>query len=75
MHLPKETMYSLNNEHATIIRNLLHNERIQYEYCDYKGTDAVYFKTITEAIARMEHPEQFTGTNNGWCSITRRSTC
>jgi len=58
----KEMTFTLNNEHATIIRNLLHKERVEYQYCDYSGNDAIYYKTLTEAIARMEHPEQYSTT-------------
>ena len=54
MNFPKSTMYNLENDHACVIRNLLHNERLQYEYADHKGKDAAYYKTISEAIARME---------------------
>lgn len=59
MRLPKDMTFTLNEDHAALIRNLLHRERIEYQYCDYTGNDAMYFKTVTEAITRMEHPEQF----------------
>jgi hypothetical protein len=54
--------FTLTEDNAALIRNLLHKERIEYQYCDYTGNDAVYFKNITETIARMEHPEQFQST-------------
>ena len=65
MNFPKSTMYNLENDHACVIRNLLHNERLQYEYADHKGKDAAYYKTISEAVARMEHPEEYINPESG----------
>jgi hypothetical protein len=54
--------YYLTHEEASLIKNLLHKERIEYQYCDYTGNDAIYFKTVTDAISAMEHPEQYQST-------------
>jgi len=54
--------YPLTHEEASLIRNLLHKERIEYQYCDYTGNDAIYFKTVTDAISAMEHPEKYQST-------------
>ena len=54
----KRMNYPLTHEEASLIRNLLHKERIEYQYCDYTGNDAIYFKTVTDAISAMEHPEE-----------------
>ena len=51
-------MYNLNHDHACLIRNLLHNERLQYAYCD-KALDAQWIRTVNEAIDRMEHPDRY----------------
>ena len=61
----KRTMYHLTHEEAGLIRNLLHRERIEYQYCDYTGNDAVYFKTVTDAISAMEHPEEYQSSKEG----------
>jgi len=58
----KRMNYPLTHEEASLIRNLLHKERIEYQYCDYTGNDAVYFKTVTDAISAMEHPEEYQST-------------
>jgi hypothetical protein len=49
-------MYPLNNEHATLIRNILHNERLRYQAIE---GDGAYIRTVTEAIDRMEHPNKY----------------
>tara|TARA_B100000212_G_scaffold341592_1_gene325225 strand:+ start:3133 stop:3297 length:165 start_codon:yes stop_codon:yes gene_type:complete len=48
----------LSNEHATLIRNLLHNEKLHYKS---QGIDVEghLINVINEAIERMEHPEKF----------------
>ena len=51
--------YYLTHEEASLIRNLLNKERVEYQYCDYTGNDAQYFRTVTDAISAMEHPEQY----------------
>ena len=58
----KRMNYYLTHEEASLIKNLLHKERIEYQYCDYTGNDAIYFKTVTDAISAMEHPEQYQST-------------
>jgi len=58
----KRMNYPLTHEEASLIRNLLHKERIEYQYCDYTGNDAIYFKTVTDAISAMEHPEEYQST-------------
>lgn len=50
--------YPLNHEEASLIRNLLHKERIEYQYVDGRD-DARYFKTVNDAISAMEHPEKY----------------
>ena len=52
----KIEMFPLNNEHATVIRNLLHNEKLHYQ--STQGTGQL-LNVLTEAIERMEHPEKF----------------
>lgn len=56
MKSPKIEMYPLNNEHATLIRNILHNERLRYQAIE---GDGAYIRTVTEAIDRMEHPNKY----------------
>jgi len=58
----KRMNYPLTHEEASLIRNLLHKERIEYQYCDYTGNDAIYFRTVTDAISAMEHPEEYQST-------------
>jgi len=58
----KRMNYPLTHEEASLIRNLLHKERIEYQYCDYTGNDAMYFRTVTDAISAMEHPEEYQST-------------
>ena len=50
--------FPLSNEHATLIRNLLHNEKLHYrsQGIDVEGH---LLNVINEAIERMEHPEKF----------------
>jgi len=50
--------YLFTHEQASVIRNLLNKERIEYEYCDYTRKDAHYFKTITDALRAMDHPQK-----------------
>jgi len=50
--------YHLTNEESSLIRNLLHKEKIEYQYVEGKE-DARYFKTVNDAISAMEHPEKY----------------
>mgnify|MGYP004355113553 CR=1 FL=1 len=60
MKSTKIEMYPLSNEHATIIKNLLHNERIRYQAIDgVQASEGHYYNLITDAIKRMEHPEEY----------------
>lgn len=59
MNFPRDDMYNLKDNHACLIRNLLHNERLQYEYADIKALDAQWIRTVNEAIDRMEHPDRY----------------
>lgn len=53
-------MYPLSNEHATIIKNLLHNERVRYQAIDgVQASEGHYYNLITDAIKRMEHPDEY----------------
>lgn len=52
----KRTMYYLTNEEASLIRNLLHSERMQYKA---EGRDGAFYNTIVSAIDAMEHPEKY----------------
>lgn len=54
-------MYNLKDSHACLIRNLLHNERIQYAHVG-RSPDAQWINTVNEAIDRMEHPERYIST-------------
>jgi len=54
----KRMNYYLTHEEASLIKNLLNKERVEYQYCDYTRNDAVYFRTVTDAISAMEHPEK-----------------
>lgn len=49
-------MYHLNHEEASLIRNLLHAERMQYKA---EGTGGALYDTIVSAIDAMEHPEKY----------------
>lgn len=51
----QRTMYYLTNEEASLIRNLLHSERMQYKA---EGRDGALYNTIVSAIDSMEHPEK-----------------
>ena len=51
----KRMTFQLTHEEATLIRNLLHNERMQYKA---EGGGAFY-QTIVSAIDAMEHPEKY----------------
>ena len=60
MKSQKIEMYPLNNEHASVIRNLLHNERLKYKAIDgVSSKEGHYYNIITDAIERMEHPERY----------------
>ena len=60
MKSQKIEMYPLNNEHASVIRNLLHNERLKYQAIDgVSSKEGHYYTIITDAIERMEHPERY----------------
>ena len=48
--------YYLTNDEATLIRNLLHNERMQYKA---EGREGAFYNTIVSAIDTMEHPEKY----------------
>jgi hypothetical protein len=51
-------MYPLSLDHASIIKNLLHNERLRYKGID-QPNEGIYFKSIDEAISRMDHPDKY----------------
>jgi hypothetical protein len=53
--------FPLSNEHATLIRNLLHNEKLQYRSQGIT-VEGHLLNIINEAIERMEHPEKFNST-------------
>jgi len=54
----KIVMYPLSIDHASIIKNLLHNERLRYKGID-QPNEGIYFKSIDEAISRMDHPDKY----------------
>jgi hypothetical protein len=49
--------YYLTDEEATLIRNVLHNERMQYKAIENK-TDGEYYRQLVSTIDAMEHPEK-----------------
>ena len=65
--------FPLSNEHATLIRNLLHNEKLHYrsQGIDVEGH---LINVINEAIERMEHPEKFNSPEVEWPYSTWRHT-
>jgi hypothetical protein len=48
--------YYLTNEEATLIRNLLHKERIEFSLYDGGGALSTI---ISNAIDAMEHPKKY----------------
>lgn len=55
-------MYYLTHEEASLIRNLLNNERMQYRAEDLNG--GAFYATIVSAIDAMEHPEKYQPTES-----------
>ena len=52
----KRMTFQLTHEEATLIRNLLHKERMQYKA---EGRDGAFYNTTVSAIDAMEHPEKY----------------
>ena len=52
----KRMTFQLTHEEATLIRNLLHNQRMQYKA---EGRNGTFYQTIVSAIDAMEHPEKY----------------
>ena len=57
MYSNKRMKYYLTDDEATLIRNVLHNERMQYKAIENK-TDGVYYQQLVSTINAMEHPEK-----------------
>ena len=62
MYSNTRTMYYLTHEEASLIRNLLNNERMQYRAEDLNG--GAFYATIVSAIDAMEHPEKYQPTES-----------
>lgn len=52
----KRMNYYLTHEEASLIRNLLHTERITYKAEGREG--GALYNTVVSAINAMEHPEK-----------------
>jgi len=63
MYSNKRMKYYLTDEEATLIRNVLHNERMQYKAIENK-TDGVYYQQLVSTIDSMEHPEKHQPSEN-----------
>ena len=53
----KQMPYYLSDEQATIIRNLLHKEQIEYRAIN--KPEGEFYRAVMSAIDAMEHPEQY----------------
>lgn len=54
--ISKRMNYYLTHEESTLIRNLLHRERIEFHLYEGEGELS---KIIKSAIDAMEHPEKY----------------
>lgn len=53
---PSRMPYYLTHEQATVIRNLLHKEELEYRAIN--KPEGEFYRAIMSALNAMEHPEQ-----------------